>query len=179
MTACYVLAVTCVIRRELSWRQFIDAASDAARMVGVLLIVLGMALALSNFMIDQEVPARLFDWVSRHVDKPWLFLLCLNVFLLLVGMLLDIFSAIVILVPILLPLAQGFGIHPVHLGIVMLANLQLGYFTPPVGMNLFIASFRFGEPVLSLVRHSWPFLLALLACLLAITWLPWLSLAPL
>jgi TRAP-type C4-dicarboxylate transport system permease large subunit len=119
---------------------------------------------------------RLFEWVQAHVDSPWLFLLLLNVFLLGVGMLLDIFSAVVILVPLLLPVAQGFGIDPVHLGIILLANLQLGYFTPPVGMNLFIASYRFRAPVTELVGASWRFFLVLLACVLVITWWPWLSL---
>ena len=176
VTAAYVLTVVLLIRRELDLQALVRVCTEAARMVGVLLIVLGMALALSNLLIDQEVPARLLEWVSAHVHQAWVFLLVLNLFLLVVGMLLDIFSAIVILVPLLLPLAQGFGIHPVHLGIVMLANLQLGYVTPPVGMNLFVASFRFETPVLQLVRYCLPFMLALLACLALITWWPSLSL---
>lgn len=176
LTAAYVLIVLLLIRREIGPRRLLQVAADAGRMCGVLLVVLGMALALSNWLIDREVPTRLFEWISRHVDQAWLFLLLLNVFLLLVGMLLDIFSAVVILVPLLLPVAQGFGIHPAHLGIILLANLQLGYFTPPVGLNLFVASYRFGVPVLELVRHSWPFFLLLLGCVALITWWPWLSL---
>lgn len=177
VTALYVLAVTVLIRREIPLRGLLPACADAARLIGAILIILGMALALSNWLVDQEVPMRLFEWVQAHVDSPWVFLLLLNVFLLGVGMLLDIFSAVVILVPLLLPVAQGFGIDPVHLGIILLANLQLGYFTPPVGMNLFIASYRFNAPVTELVAASWRFFLVLLGCVLLITWWPWLSLA--
>ena len=176
LTALYVLGVVMLARREMSVLRLLDVAADAVRLVGAILIVLGMALALSNWLIDQEVPSRLFEWTQQHIDSPLLFLLLLNLFLLLVGMLLDIFSAIVILVPLLMPVAAGFGIHPVHLGIILLANLQLGYFTPPVGMNLFIASYRFDAPVTQLVRASWPFFLVLLGCVLLITWWPALSL---
>lgn len=176
LTALYVLVVLVLIRREMNLARLLDAAGDSVRLVGAILIVLGMALALSNWLIDQEVPTRLFEWTREHIDSPWVFLLLLNLFLLLVGMMLDIFSAIVILVPLLMPVATGFGIHPVHLGIILLANLQLGYFTPPVGMNLFIASYRFDAPVTTLVRASWPFFLVLMACVLLITWWPGLSL---
>jgi tripartite ATP-independent transporter DctM subunit len=176
VTALYVLVITVLIRREIRWGELLPVCADAARLIGAILIILGMALALSNWLVDQEVPMRLFEWVQAHVDSPWVFLLLLNVFLLGVGMLLDIFSAVVILVPLLLPVAQGFGIDPVHLGIILLANLQLGYFTPPVGMNLFIASYRFNAPVTELVGASWRFFLVLLVCVLLITWWPWLSL---
>lgn len=151
--------------------------AESMRLVGAILLILGAALALSNWLVDQEVPARLFETIQAHVQSPWVFLLLLNLFLLVVGMLLDIFSALVILTPLLLPVAAGFGIHPVHLGIVMLANLQLGYFTPPVGMNLFIASYRFGKPLIVLVRACVPFFLVLAAAVALITWWPWLSLA--
>ena len=147
------------------------------RLVGAILLILGAALALSNWLVDQEVPATLFAALSEHVESPWVFLLLLNLFLLVVGMLLDIFSAIVILTPLLIPVAAAFGIHPVHLGIVMLANLQLGYFTPPVGMNLFIAAYRFGKPIGTLVRACWPFFLVLGLAVALVTWWPALSLA--
>jgi C4-dicarboxylate transporter, DctM subunit len=176
ITALYVLLLTVLIRREITLRDLLPLCADAARLIGAILLILGMALALSNWLVDQEMPTRLFDWISTHVDSRWVFLLLLNVFLLGVGMLLDIFSAVVILVPLLLPVAQGFGIDPVHLGIILLANLQLGYFTPPVGMNLFIASYRFHTPVTELVRASLPFFFLLLACVAAITWVPLLSL---
>jgi tripartite ATP-independent transporter DctM subunit len=176
VTALYVLVVTVFIKREISLARLPAVMADSMRLVGAILLILGAALALSNWLVDQEVPARLFESLREHVDSPWVFLLLLNLFLLVVGMLLDIFSAIVILTPLLLPVAAGFGIHPVHLGVVMLANLQLGYFTPPVGMNLFIASYRFGQPLTTLVRACVPFFLVLAAAVALITWWPALSL---
>ncbi len=176
VTALYVLAVTVFIKREISLSKLPGVMADSMRLVGAILLILGAALALSNWLVDQEVPAQLFESLRQHVDSPWVFLLLLNLFLLVVGMLLDIFSAIVILTPLLLPVAAGFGIHPVHLGVVMLANLQLGYFTPPVGMNLFIASYRFGQPLTTLVRACVPFFLVLAAAVALITWWPALSL---
>ncbi len=176
VTALYVLVVTVFIKREISLAKLPGVMADSMRLVGAILLILGAALALSNWLVDQEVPAKLFESLREHVDSPWVFLLLLNLFLLVVGMLLDIFSAIVILTPLLLPVAAGFGIHPVHLGVVMLANLQLGYFTPPVGMNLFIASYRFGQPLTTLVRACVPFFLVLAAAVALITWWPALSL---
>lgn len=176
VTALYVLVVTVWIKREIRLSKLPAVMADSMRLVGAILLILGAALALSNWLVDQEVPARLFESLKRHVDSPWVFLLLLNLFLLAVGMLLDIFSAVVILTPLLLPVAAGFGIHPVHLGVVMLANLQLGYFTPPVGMNLFIASYRFGQPLTTLVRACVPFFLVLAASVALITWWPALSL---
>ena len=177
ITALYVLLVTVLIRREIPLPRLPAVMAESMRMVGVILIILGMALALSNWLIDQEVPTRLFEWVSQRIESPIVFLLLLSGFLLLVGMLLDIFSAIVILVPILMPVALGFGIHPAHLGVLMLANLQLGYFTPPVGINLFIASVRFKVPLEELVRACLPFFFILLAAIAVIVFWPWLSLA--
>jgi tripartite ATP-independent transporter DctM subunit len=176
VTALYVLVVTVLIKKEITFRKLPAVMAESMRLVGAILLILGAALALSNWLVDQEVPATLFAALSEHVESPWVFLLLLNLFLLVVGMLLDIFSAVVILTPLLLPVAAGFGIHPVHLGVVMLANLQLGYFTPPVGMNLFIAAYRFGRPVLVLVRACVPFFLVLAAAVALITWWPALSL---
>ncbi|MBN8426803.1 MAG: TRAP transporter large permease subunit [Xanthomonadales bacterium] len=176
VTAAYVIVVTLWIRREMSFSRLGEVMAEAARMVGAILVILGAALALSNWLVDQEVPTHLFELIREHVASPLAFLLLLNGFLLIVGMLLDIFAAIVILVPLLVPVAIGYGIHPVHLGILMLANLQLGYFTPPVGMNLFIASYRFKTPIATLVRASVPFFLILLLAVMLITYIPWLSL---
>jgi TRAP-type C4-dicarboxylate transport system permease large subunit len=128
-------------------------------------------------MIDAEIPIRLFAMIQRHIEDRLTFLILLNLFLLVLGMMLDIFSAIIIIVPIILPIAIGYGIHPVHLGILFLANMQLGYFTPPVGMNLFIASYRFGKPVMTLYRATIPFFFILLLAVMAITYWPALSLA--
>jgi tripartite ATP-independent transporter DctM subunit len=172
-----VLAVTVLVRREIPFSRLPGLLAESMRMVGAILIILGAALALSNWLVDAEVPTRLFEWIQSVISSPLTFLLALNLFLLAVGMLLDVFAAIVILVPLLVPIALGYGIHPVHLGVLMLANLQLGYFTPPVGMNLFIASYRFKVPIGTLVRACVPFFLILLLALALITYVPWLSLA--
>ena len=127
-------------------------------------------------MVDAGVPERIFGYIQQHISDPFTFLLLLTVFLLILGMMLDIFSALVIMIPIILPIAVNYGIHPIHLGILFLANMQLGYFTPPVGMNLFIASFRFNKPVMTLYRATIPFFFILLLCVLIITYVPWLSL---
>jgi tripartite ATP-independent transporter DctM subunit len=176
VTALYVLLVTVAIRREIALAALPGVLAEAMRLVGAILLVLGVALALGNWLIDLQVPARLFEVLHAHVDSPLVFLLLLNVFLLLVGMLLDVFSAIVILVPLLVPVAIGYGIDPVHLGIILLANLQIGYFTPPVGMNLFIASYRFQVPVTTLVRACAPFFVLLFGAVLLLTYWPALSL---
>ena len=145
-------------------------------LVGGIMIIVGVSLASTNYLIDAEVPERMFAFIQQHVDEKLTFLILLNLFLLVLGMMLDIFSAIVIVVPIILPIAVGYGIHPIHLGIIFLANMQLGYFTPPVGMNLFIASYRFEKPVMTLYRATIPFFLVLLVAVLIITYWPALSL---
>jgi TRAP-type C4-dicarboxylate transport system permease large subunit len=119
---------------------------------------------------------RLFEWITAHISSKLGFLILLNLFLLLLGMMLDIFSALVIVVPLILPIAAGYGIDPIHLGMIFLANMQIGYCTPPVGMNLFIASYRFDKPIVLLYRAALPFLAILLLAVLIITYWPWLSL---
>lgn len=177
VTIAWVLLVTVAIRREVPLRALPRVMRESMVLVGAILLIFGVSLAFTNYLVDAEVPSRLFEAIRERIDSKLAFLLLLNVFLLLLGMLLDIFSATVIMVPILLPVALGYGIDPVHLGIIFLANLQLGYFTPPVGMNLFIASYRFNEPIWSLVRACLPFFFILLAAVLVITYVPWLSLA--
>jgi tripartite ATP-independent transporter DctM subunit len=149
---------------------------DSMILVGGILIILGASLASTNLMIDQQVPARLFEFVTSHISSKLSFLILLNLFLLALGMMLDIFSALVIVVPLILPIAAGYGIDPIHLGMIFLANMQIGYCTPPVGMNLFIASYRFDRPVMLLYRATVPFLIILFASVLIITYWPWLSL---
>jgi TRAP-type C4-dicarboxylate transport system permease large subunit len=122
------------------------------------------------------IPSKIFSYIETHIDSKWKFLMLLNIFLLLLGTMLDIFSALLIMVPIILPVAINYGVHPVHLGIIFLANMQIGYFTPPVGMNLFIASYRFNEPVFKLYRATFPFFIILLLAVLIITYWPQLSL---
>ncbi len=176
VTVIYVLVVEVLIHREITPRELPRVMREAMLLVGGVLVILGVSLASTNYLIDAQVPARLFEAVRRYVDSPLAFLLLLNLFLLLLGMMLDIFAALVIVVPLLLPIAVGYGIDPVHLGIVFLANMQLGYFTPPVGMNLFIASLRFRKDVAELVHAAVPFFLVLLVAVLVITYWPGLSL---
>jgi len=177
VTAVYVTIVEVVLYREISLRKLPSVMIESMVMVGGILLVLGVALAFTNFLVDAEVPQALFELMQTHVQSALGFLLLLNVLLLVLGAMLDIFSALVIVVPLILPVAAGYGIHPVHLGIVFLANMQIGYFTPPVGMNLFIASYRFKKPLLELYSACWPFMLVLLVALLLITYIPWISLA--
>jgi tripartite ATP-independent transporter DctM subunit len=176
VAAVYVLVVEVAIQREVSPRDLPRVLSDAMKLVGAILIILGVSLASTNLLIDAQIPTRLFDAIQGVIHDRWTFLLVLNVFLLVLGTTLEIFSALVIMVPILLPIALGYGIDPLHLGIIFLANMQIGYFTPPVGMNLFIASFRFGKPILTLYRATLPFFFLLLAAVLLITYVPALSL---
>jgi C4-dicarboxylate transporter DctM subunit len=176
VTALYVLLVTVLIRREIAFAKLPAVMAEAMRLVGAILVILGAAMAMSNWLVDQEVPGRLFEFARNHVHSAWAFLLLLNILLLLIGMIMDIFSAIVVLTPLLLPVAVGYGIHPVHFGIVMLANLQIGYFMPPMGMDLVIAAYRFRSDVLTLARACVPFFVLVGIALLIITWVPSLSL---
>ncbi len=176
VTSLYVFVVEVLILREISWRQLPRVLRDSTVLVGAILIILGLSLASTNFMIDAGVPGQIFAFISDAVSSKLGFLLLLNVFLLGLGMMLDIFSALVLVVPIILPVALSYGINPLHLGIVFLANMQIGYFTPPVGMNLFIASYRFERPVMEIYVATIPFFVLLLACVLAITYWPALSL---
>jgi C4-dicarboxylate transporter DctM subunit len=176
VTAFYVVIAEVFLYREVSLKQVLKVMVESMVMVGGILLILGIALAFTNFLVDAEVPMRLLSFMQEHIESPWQFLLLLNILLLALGAVLDIFSAIVIMVPLLLPVAVGYGVHPVHLGVIFLANMQIGYFTPPVGMNLFIASYRFKKPLLELYAATWPFMVILLFALLLITYLPSLSL---
>ena len=176
-TALYVLIVTVLTRREIPAKKLPLVAREAMLLVGAILVILGFSLALTNWLIDADVPEKLFSAIQGSITSKGMFLLVLNLFLLVFGMLLEGFPAIIILVPLVLPVALHYEVDPVHLGIMFLANLQLGIFLPPVGMNLFIASMRFGKPVITLVRASLPFFLILLAAVLVITYWPELSLA--
>lgn len=176
VTALYVLIVEVFIHREISLRQLPRIMHESMLLVGGILIILGASLASTNYLIDAEVPVRLFETLHNLVTDKLTFLILLNLFLLLLGTMLDIFSALVLIIPLLLPIALGYGIDPVHLGIIFLANMQIGYFTPPVGMNLFIASYRFNKPVLQLYRATLPWFFILFTAVLVITYWPGLSL---
>jgi C4-dicarboxylate transporter DctM subunit len=176
VVALYVLIVEVLLYKDIKVGALPDVFRKGMIMAGSIILILGVALALTNIIVDAEIPARLFEFVKQHVDSKYTFLILLNIFLLLLGAVLDIFSALVIMVPLILPLAVGYGIHPVHLGIIFLANMQIGYMTPPVGMNLFIASYRFKKPITELYSASLPFMVILLVALMLITYWPWLSL---
>jgi C4-dicarboxylate transporter DctM subunit len=176
VTALYVMVAEVLIIREIKLNQLPTIMRDSMVMVGGIMIIIGVSLASTNYLIDTEIPTRLFEFIQLHIEDKLTFLILLNLFLLTLGMMLDIFSAIVIIVPIILPIAVGYGVHPVHLGIIFLANMQLGYFTPPVGMNLFIASYRFEKPIMSLYKATIPFFFILLVSVLIITYWPDLSL---
>ena len=176
VSAVYVLFSECIIYREISLLRLLDIAFKSMSMVGAVLIVLGAALGLTNFFVDQEIPQMLMVIITEHISNKIIFLLVLNGFLLIVGCTMDIFSAIVVVVPLITPVAAEFGIDPVHLGIIFLVNLQIGYITPPVGMNLFIASLRFNVSVMRLYRMVIPVLILFLLALLIISYWPKFSL---
>lgn len=175
-TAMYVLVVEVLIYREIKILQLVEIMRESMVMVGGILIILGASLASTNYLIDAQIPMKLFELIQAHVTSKIAFLILLNILLLILGAILDIFSALVIMIPLILPVAVSYGIHPVHLGIIFLANMQIGYVTPPVGMNLFIASHRFEKPVDELYRAAIPFMLVLFAAVLIITYWPGLSL---
>ena len=143
--------------------------------IGGVLVILGVAVGLTNYLVGAQVPARLVEWVRGHIDSRLMFLFALNLFLLVVGWLMEIFAAIVVVVPLIIPLGAAFGIHPVHLGIIFVANLELGFLTPLVGLNIFLASYRFKRPVLEVCRAALPMMAILGIGVLVITYVPWLT----
>ncbi len=171
----YVLIVDVLILREISFKQLPKIMRDSMVLVGGVLIILAVSLASTNYLIDAEIPMKLFDFIREHVDSQFTFLMLLLIFLLILGMILDIFSALVLIVPLTLPIAVGYGIHPIHFGIIFLATMQIGYFTPPVGMNLFIASYRFNKPITELYYATIPFMLILFAAVVVIAYWPALT----
>ena len=177
VTAAYVIMVEVYVYKEISLRtQFFSLLVETCVLFGTLLAILLVALGLTNLMIDAQLPMKLLAAIENHISSPLEFLLLLNLFLLLVGAMMDIFSAIIVVVPLILPLASRYGIDPIHLGIIFLANLEIGYSTPPVGINLFIASQRFGKPIITLFKSTLPYLLIMLVWLLMVTYIPALSL---
>ncbi len=168
----YLLVVQMLIHRDLSVRDLPRLFAKAAPIIGGILVILGVAKALSFAIVDAQVPQALVQWFSANVRSPYVFLILFNVALLIAGCLMDIFSAIVVLAPLLIPIGLSYGLDPVHLGIIFLANLELGYLTPPVGLNLFLASYRFEIPLAKLYRSTLPFLAILLVSVLVITYVP-------
>jgi len=176
-TALYVSIVQGLIHRDFSLgRGLHQAFSGCVVLVGGVLIILGVAVGFTAYLVDAEVPFLLVEWADEHIGSRLVFLLGLNLFLILVGCLMDIFSAIFVVVPLIVPVAEQFGVNPLHLGIIFIANLELGFLTPPVGLNLFLASYRFDRPLLEVYRASLPLLAILGFGVLVITYVPWLTL---
>ncbi len=176
LTALYAFIVEVFFYRDLRIRRdSVRVMSECGLLVGGVLLILGVALGFTNYLIFAEIPARALEWVTATIHSKWLFILLLNLLLIVVGCLMDVFSAIVVVVPLIVPMGLAFGMDPVHLGILFLANLELGYLTPPVGMNLFLASYRFNKPLPEVVRASFPMLLVLLAGVLLISYVPALT----
>ena len=177
ITAAYALMIETVVFKKLSFFNDLPRVLvETSKLVGSILIILGVAMGLTNLLIDSQMPMHLLQMIESHISSPWQFLLLLNIFLLIVGAMMDIFSAIVVVVPLILPLALRYNIDPVHLGIIFLANLEIGYMTPPVGINLFIASQRFGKSVLEIFSATLPFLMIMLLWLALLTYVPFISL---
>jgi len=178
LTAVYAFVVEVFIYRDLSLRRDVPRVmAECGLLVGGVLLILGVALGFTNYLVDARIPDRAVDWVTGALESRWTFLLALNLFLLLAGCLLDIFSATVVLVPLIVPLGLAFGVEPIHLGIIFLANMELGYLTPPVGMNLFFTAYRFGKPLPEVFRAVLAPIAVLAAAVLLITVFPALSMA--
>ena len=177
LTVLYTFSIEALVHRDISFRRDLPKVLvECLVLIGGVLIILAVAMGFTNYLVDAQVPSRIVDWVQTYIHSPLTFLLCLNLLLLLVGCLMDIFSAIVVVVPLIVPLGAAFGIDPIHLGIIFVANLELGYLTPPVGLNLFLAAYRFERPLLQIWRAAIPMLIILAIGVLLITYVPWFTL---
>jgi tripartite ATP-independent transporter DctM subunit len=172
----YVLIVEIYIYKDLKWKNIPKIVIDCTALIGGVLIILGVAMGLTSYLVDAQIPLKLLAWVKTAISSKYVFLLMLNILLLLVGSLMDIFSAIIVFVPLLAPLGNYFGIDPVHMAIIFIANLELGFITPPVGMNLFLSAYRFEKPMLLVYRSTLPFFIVRLLAVLAINYIPIISL---
>ncbi len=173
----YAVVVECFITRDIGFVRGLPAVLlRSASLMGAVLILLSIAMGLTSYLVDAEIPSTLMTWVTTHIHSPLVFLLVLNVLLLVLGSVLEIYSALIILAPLIAPMGVVFGIDPIHLGVIFLANLELGFLLPPVGLNLFLSSTRFGKPLPQLYRHVVPFLIILGIGVLLITYIPDMSL---
>ncbi len=182
LTALYAFFVETVIYRDLKFiktqpekKNLPQTMGECGLLIGGVLLILGLALGFTNYLVFAEIPTLAVEWVSAHISSPWVFLLFLNLALFAVGCLMDVYSAIVVIVPLITPLGLAFGIDPIHLGIIFLANLEAGFLTPPVGMNLFLSSYRFGKPMVLIMKAVVPMLLATVFTVLLVTYIPWLT----
>jgi tripartite ATP-independent transporter DctM subunit len=177
LTVLYALVIECVLYRSLDLKQGLPRAIvECATLLGGFMIILAVALGFTNFLILVEVPSQALQWVQGHIESKLVFLLALNGLLLIVGALMDIYSALIVIVPLIIPMAEAYGIHPIHLGVIFLANLEMGYLTPPMGANLFLSSYRFDRPLSEVFRSILPYLALLLVVVLLITYVPSMTL---
>ena len=177
LTVVYVLVVEVFVYSDVKLNDLPKVIVDCATLVGGVLIILGVAMGFTSYLVDAQVPLLALDWVRENIQSKYVFLLALNVLLLIVGCLMDIFSAIIVVVPLIKPMGAHFGIDPVHMAVIFIANLELGYLTPPVGMNLFLSAYRFNRSMPEVYKATLPFFIILLLAVLAITYIPALSLA--
>lgn len=176
LTAFYAFFVTVVVHRDLYFLRDIPRVfAECGLLVGGILLILGVAPGLTNFLVDAQVPDQVTEWVTAYIESRWIFLLVLTLCLLLIGCVMDVFSATIVMVPLILPVGAAFGIDPLHLGVIFLANMELGFLTPLVGMNVFFATYRFGKPMPEMVRAVLPAFGVLFVGVLLITYLPWLT----
>jgi len=175
--ALWAAVIQVAIHREVPLARVPGVLLEASVLVGGVLIILCAALGLTSWLVDAQVPLHLLDWAQANLSSKWTFLLMLNLLLLVVGCLMDIFSAIAVVVPLIAPLGAAFGLDPIHLGIVFIANLELGFLTPPVGVNLFLSSYRFGKPIFAVTRAVAPWLAIRTVLVLLISYVPFLTLA--
>ncbi len=172
----YAVVVECFVTRDIGLFDALPAVLlKAAALMGAVLLLLSVAMGLTSYLVDAMIPDMLLSWLTSHVESPVVFLLALNALLLVLGSVLEIYSAIIVLAPMIAPIGAAFGIDPIHLGVIFLANLELGFLFPPVGLNLFLASSRFGKPLTSLYKHVFPFLIITAAGVLLITYVPAMS----
>jgi C4-dicarboxylate transporter DctM subunit len=177
LTAMYAFIVEVFIYRDIRITKDVPRIIRASMIVvGGIFVILGSAMGLTNYLVDEQIPMQILDWMRMYIKEKWLFLLLLNVFLIIVGAVLDVFSALIVVLPLVVPIAKEFGIDPVHMAIIFITNLEIGYSAPPAGINLFIASFRFRKPVMTLAKSALPFLIVLIIGLMLITYIPELSL---
>ena len=171
----HVIIIEVFVYGDINWSSLKNIAAECGTLIGGVLIILGVAMGLTSFLVDAQIPIHLLEWVKSNISSKFLFLLMLNIFLLAIGCMMDIFSAIIISVPLIAPIGAYFGIDPIHLAIIFIANLELGFLTPPVGMNLYLSAYRFNESMPTIYRSTIPFFLVMLLSVIAVTYLPFLS----
>ena len=172
----YVFIVEVFIHKDIRIALFPAIIRESMVLVGAIFIILGSALALTTYMVDAEIPMKILEVIQAHITSKVVFLIALNIFLLFAGSLMEIYGALIVVVPLIVPIAKEYGINPVHLGIIFLANLEIGYSMPPVGLNLIISCIRFEKPVIQLYRACFPFIIIMILALMVITYCPWMSL---